>query len=132
MFPDDIWNIIISLLMPFPHNLAVCTNLYELIKIHVETYAFPTIMFNLPPFKMYITIYLQIGMKYAIKVTRFYYHKRKLFYLKLSTLKKKEFYLDKFTKVCIQKNIIRCEFFQTPNLYIVSKALPTTLKITST
>ena len=131
MFPCDVWNHIISFLMPYPHNLAVCRSLYENIKTRLGEYVFPMIIFQLPPFKIYISIYLQIGIKHAVKITRFYNRKRKCFYVKLSKFKKKEFYLDKFTKIQIRQNIMRCEFFETPNLYIVSKTLPTYLKVTS-
>ena len=131
MFPYDVWDHIISFLMPYPYNLAVCKNLYENIKKQLEEYVFPMIIFQLPPFKIYFSIYLQVGIKHAVKITRFYYHKRKCFYIKLSKFKKKEFYLDKFTKIQIQQNIMRCEFFEIPHLYIVSKTLPMNLDFTS-
>ena len=132
MFPYDVWEYIISFLMPQPHNLAVCKNLYENIKKQLEEYVFPMIIFQLPPFKIYFRIYLQVGIKHAVKITRLYYHKRKCFYIKLSKFKKNEFYLDKFTKIRIRQNIMHCEFFETPNLYIVSKSLPNYFKFTST
>ena len=129
MFPYDVWDHIISFLIPYPHNLAVCKGLYDNIQERLGDYVFPMVIFQLPPFQICISIYLQVGIKHAVKITRIYNRKRKYFYIKLSKFKKREFYLDKFTKIQIRQNIMRCEFFENPNLYIVSKTLPLYLQV---